>query len=91
MAPAHAMLSPAASDPGIVELSEHVDPYAARREYVENGQGGLDDLLAALDGGFEVRLGQVVYGIMVVQPYARGASVLGCITQSFLLFLHAAL
>ena len=54
MAPAHAMLAPVAADAGLDGLSGHVDPYAARREYVENGQGGLDELLAALDGGFEV-------------------------------------
>ena len=32
-----------------------VDPGAARQEFVANGQDGLDDLLAALDGGFEAR------------------------------------
>ncbi len=31
-----------------------VNPEAAREEYLLNGQEGLDDLLAALDGGFEV-------------------------------------
>ena len=32
-----------------------LSPEAAREEYLLNGQEGLDDLLAALDGGFEVR------------------------------------
>lgn len=34
-----------------------VKPETAREEYLLNGQEGLDELLAALDGGFEVRLG----------------------------------
>ena len=33
-----------------------IDPDAARQEFVANGQDGLDDLLAALDGGFEVTI-----------------------------------
>ncbi len=32
-----------------------VNPETAREEYLLNGQEGLDDLLAALEGGFEVR------------------------------------
>ena len=31
-----------------------VSPETAREEYLLNGQEGLDELLAALDGGFEV-------------------------------------
>ena len=34
----------------------NIDPDAARQEFMANGQGGLDELLAALDGGFEVGL-----------------------------------
>ena len=33
----------------------HVEPDTARREFNENGQTGLDELLAALDGDVEVR------------------------------------
>ena len=33
----------------------HVEPDTARQEFVENGQTGLDELLAALDGDVEVR------------------------------------
>ena len=33
----------------------HVEPDTARREFAENGQTGLDELLAALDGNVEVR------------------------------------
>ena len=32
----------------------NVNPETAREEYLFNGQEGLDDLLAAMDGGFEV-------------------------------------
>ena len=35
----------------------HVEPDTARQEFVENGQTGLDELLAALDGDVEVRDG----------------------------------
>lgn len=34
----------------------NIDPDAARQEFMANGQGGLDELLAALDGGFEVEI-----------------------------------
>lgn len=56
MAPVHSSLSPAEEETGADSLSTHVDPYAARQEYVANGQGGLDDLLAALDGGFQASI-----------------------------------
>ncbi len=32
----------------------HVEPDTARQEFVENGQTGLDELLAAMDGDVEV-------------------------------------
>lgn len=35
-------------------LAGQVDPDTALKEFVNNGQDGLDGLLAALDGGFEV-------------------------------------
>ncbi len=35
----------------------HVEPDTARQEFVENGQTGLDELLAALDGDVEVCAG----------------------------------
>ncbi len=53
MAPVHDSLAPA--PPELADgLSQHVDANAARQEYVLNGQDGLDGLLAALDGSFEV-------------------------------------
>jgi hypothetical protein len=77
MAPAHAMLAPVAADAGLDELSGHVDPYAARREYVENGQAGLDELLAALDGGFEVGVQHSAPSVHLNMKHVPQASCLG--------------
>ncbi len=52
MRPVHDAL--AAAEGTAAAPLRHVEPDIARREFAENGQTGLDELLAALDGNVEV-------------------------------------